>query len=277
MFANQAGLALAGAKAHRAHQRAAEELRAARDQLVQSERLAALGEIAANLAHEIRNPLVTIGGFARRLEKKFHGSDPSGRYAGIIASEVQRLEQFLDQVLLFGQDREPVLAAIHPEALIEDTLRLFSGLFEEAGIEVRRALPPGLPPLEADVNQLRQVFINLFSNAVDAMPEGGVLTLSGEIEPGPPAGVTITVSDSGGGMEPEELGNIFNPFFTTKSGGHGLGLSLSQRIISAHGGRITVENRLGKGLTFKLSLPLPPLEEMGEAGLPTIDKEEEMA
>ena len=276
MFANQAGLAIAGAKAHRAHQRAAEELRAARDQLVQSERLAALGEISANLAHEIRNPLVTIGGFARRLERKFSASDPSGRYAGIIASEVHRLEQFLDQVLHFGQDRKPVLGAVHPEAIIEDSLRLFSPQFKEAGIEVRRALPPELPTLEADANQLRQVFINLFSNAAEAMAEGGVLTLSGGLEPGPPAVVRIAVSDSGGGMEPEALGNIFSPFFTTKSGGHGLGLSLSQRIINAHGGRITVENLPGRGLTFQLHLPLPPSEEAGKAGPSTVDEEEEM-
>jgi two-component system sensor histidine kinase HydH len=275
MFANQAGLAIAGAKAHRAHQRAAEELRAARDQLVQSERLAALGEIAANLAHEIRNPLVTIGGFARRLEKKFNGSDTGGRYAGIIASEVHRLEQFLDQVLHFGQDRKPVFGAVHPEALIEDTLGLFSWQFEEAGIKVRRSLPPDLPSLEADANQLRQVFINLFSNAAEAMAEGGVLTLSGGLEPGPPALLRIAVSDSGGGMEPDALGNIFSPFFTTKRGGHGLGLSLSQRIIDAHGGRITVENFPGRGLTFQLYLPLPPPEEAVRTGPSKKEEDEE--
>ncbi|MFC1657306.1 histidine kinase dimerization/phospho-acceptor domain-containing protein [Candidatus Moduliflexota bacterium] len=206
MFAGQAGLAIASAKAHLSHQQAVEELRTARIQLVQTERLAALGEIAANLAHEIRNPLVTIGGFARRLERKFDEGDSNRRYAGIIAKEVQRLEHFLEQVLLFGQDRKPLLTSTPIEDVIEDTVPLFSSQFDEAGIAVSLDLPPGLPSLEADPNQLRQVFINLFTNAADVMPGGGELTIAASAQEGPPASVVVTVSDTGGGGRPRDIG-----------------------------------------------------------------------
>ena len=256
MFAGQAGLAIASARAHLAHRLATEELKTARDQLVQSERLAALGEIAASLAHEIRNPLVSIGGFARRLEKKLHGQEPNCRYAGIIAGEVQRLEQFLEEILLFGQDRRPTLRPVRLESVVDDTVRLFSRHFSETGIAVKKLLPPELPLLMADAGQLRQVFINLFSNASDAMAGGGELTLAVTVEHVPPTCVIMKVSDTGGGVEPEALGNIFNPFYTTKSGGHGLGLALTQRILSEHGGRIMVRNHPGRGLTFVITLPL---------------------
>lgn len=258
MFAGQAGLAIASARSHLAHRLATEELKSARDQLVQSERLAALGEIAASLAHEIRNPLVSIGGFARRLEKKLHGQEPDCRYAGIIADEVQRLEQFLEEILLFGQDRGPILKPVPLENVVDDAVSLFSRHFSETGIAVRKLLPPDLPRLMADAGQLRQVFINLFSNASDAMAGGGELTLTGTVEHGPPTCVIMSVADTGGGVEPEALGNMFNPFYTTKSGGHGLGLALTQRILSEHGGQITVRNRPGRGLTFVITLPLEP-------------------
>jgi signal transduction histidine kinase len=260
MFAGQAGLAIANAKDHRAHQRAAEELSIARDQLLQTERLALLGEIAAGLAHEIRNPLVTIGGFARRLEKKLSPSDSNQRYAGIIAGEVHRLEEFLDEILLFGKHRQPIKTPLQLNDIIRESVHLFSGNLTEAGITVRSGLSEHLPPLHADANQLKQVFVNLFSNALDAMPGGGELVVESRHNPGPPPAATVSVSDNGGGVEPEVLGNIFNPFYTTKSGGHGLGLALSQRIVTDHAGRLSVVNHPGRGLTFTITLPLSDSE-----------------
>ena len=257
MFSGQAGLAIANAKEHRAHRRAAEELSIARDQLLQTERLALLGEIAAGLAHEIRNPLVTIGGFARRLEKKLLPPDPNQRYAGIIAGEVHRLEEFLDEILLFGKDRQPIKSPLQLNDIIRESVHLFSVNLSEAGITVRTDLSDHLPTVNADANQLKQVFVNLFSNALDAMPGGGELAVESSCDYGPPTAATISVSDNGGGVEPEVLGNIFNPFYTTKSGGHGLGLALSQRIVTDHAGRLSVVNHPGRGLTFTITLPLP--------------------
>jgi signal transduction histidine kinase len=256
MFAGQAGLAIANAKELRAHQRAAEELSSARDRLLQTERLALLGEIAAGLAHEIRNPLVTIGGFARRLEKKLSPSDPNQRYAGIIAGEVHRLEEFLNEILLFGKDRQPVKTPLQLNDIIRESVHLFSVNLSEAGITVRTNLSESLPPVNADAGQMKQVFVNLFSNALDAMPAGGELAVESSYDPGPPTAATVSVSDNGGGVDPEVLGNIFNPFYTTKSGGHGLGLALSQRIVTHHAGRLSVVNHPARGLTFTITLPL---------------------
>jgi len=258
MFAAQAGLAIANAKELRAHKRSAEELRQAREMLIQTERLALLGEIAAGLAHEIRNPLVTIGGFARRLEKKLGTRDPGGKYAEIIASEVQRLEQFLEEILLFGHDRQPRLLPVQVNEIIRAVTRLLGPKFTEESIVIVEDLSPSLPPVPADANQLHQVLINLLSNAMEAIRGGGRIFIRTAFTATPPAEVTFTITDSGGGVEPEVLGNIFNPFFTTKSGGHGLGLALTQRIVTAHSGRLSVRNHPGKGLTLGVALPLPP-------------------
>jgi signal transduction histidine kinase len=226
--------------------------------LVQTERLAVLGEIAASLAHEIRNPLVTIGGFARRLEKKLGTRDSGGKYAAIIASEVQKLEEFLEEVLLFGRDRQPRLKPVQLNEVIHAVTRLLSAKFTEESIDIVEDLSPSLPPVPADANQLHQILINLLSNAMEAMPGGGRIFIRTALDEGPPPEVTFTVTDSGGGVEPEVLGNIFNPFFTTKSGGHGLGLALTQRIVTAHSGRLSVRNHPGRGLTLGVALPLPP-------------------
>jgi len=255
MFAGQAGLAIANAKEHRAHRRAAEELRIARDQLVLTERLAVLGEVAASLAHEIRNPLVTIGGFARRLAKKMQSGDPNGKYASVIAAEVDRLEGFLEEILLFGKDRAPRLSALALSTVLNESVGFFAASFAESGISLGLELADDLPAVSADAGQLKQVFINIFTNALDVMPNGGNLRITAAVDDGTPSHVTVTVEDTGGGVDPEVLGNIFNPFFTTKNSGHGLGLSLTQRIISAHGGKISVRNRPGEGLTFVISLP----------------------
>jgi signal transduction histidine kinase len=256
MFAEQAGLAIANAREHRAHRRAAEELRLARDQLVQTERLAALGEVAASLAHEIRNPLVSIGGFARRLAAKLSEGDPKSRYASIISSEVQRLERFLEEILLFGKDRAPNLAPVLLEEVVDECLGLFAASFAESGIDVRKSVTAAGGVVLADSGQLKQVFINLFTNALDVMPQGGTLRVRLDADAENPSFLAVVIEDTGGGVDPEVLGSIFNPFFTTKSGGHGLGLSLTQRIVTAHGGRIFVRNNPGEGLVLTISLPI---------------------
>jgi signal transduction histidine kinase len=259
MFAAQAGLAIANAKELRAHKQAAEELRHARDMLLQTERLAALGEIAASLAHEIRNPLVTIGGFARRLRNKLGDDDSAGKYAGIIASEVKRLEEFLEEVLLFGKDRQPNLQPVAVNELLSSVTQLLSDSFAESDISLVRDLAVDLPAVPADSNQMRQVLINLFTNAMEAMPGGGDIFVTSRFQKQPNQAVVLTVTDTGGGVEPEVLGNIFNPFYTTKSGGHGLGLALTQRIVTAHSGSLSVRNLPGQGLSFQVTLPLQPV------------------
>jgi signal transduction histidine kinase len=221
--------------------------------------------MAASLAHEIRNPLVTIGGFARRLAGKLAPEDPNEKYASIISGEVARLENFLEEILLFGKDRSPVLRPVNLATIIGESLDLFASGFADAGIETVQNVDGDLPAIGADSSQLKQVFINLFSNALDVMPQGGRLTVSAMPGPADPSMVDVTVEDTGGGADPEVLRGIFNPFFTTKNGGHGLGLSLSQRIITAHGGTINVRNIPGQGLTFLIKLPA------GSAGGPAVN------
>jgi len=137
--------------------------------------------------------------------------------------------------------------------------QLLSGSFAESGISLVQDLGTDLPAVPADGNQMRQVLINLFTNAMEAMPEGGDIFVTSSFQEDPTPAVLLSVTDTGGGVEPEVLGNIFNPFYTTKSGGHGLGLALTQRIVTAHSGSLSVRNMPGQGLSFQVTLPLVPV------------------
>ena len=142
---------------------------------------------------------------------------------------------------------------------VRSVVELLAGGFSEGGIRLVQELEEELPAVPADANHMRQVLINLFTNAMEAMPEGGDIHVASAFEEGPPPLVLLTITDSGGGVEPEVLGNIFNPFYTTKSGGHGLGLALTQRIVTAHSGSLRVRNLPGQGLSFQVALPLVPV------------------
>jgi len=254
LLASQAGLAIENARVYSDLELANRSLKQLQDRLIQSEKMAALGEMAASIAHEIRNPLVSIGGFARRLDSKLDAANPEKRYSRIIVKEVNRLEKVLQEVLAFSRSSEPVFLECNMVEVLEDALEVLEDRFSEEGVEVVKGYGSAIPPIESDANQLKQVFINLFSNSLQAMQQGGRLTVGCEYDR-EDGNVVVSVSDTGGGIPEDIITNIFNPFFTTKHTGTGLGLAITHRVVEVHGGSIQVKNVAGVGATFILSFP----------------------
>jgi signal transduction histidine kinase len=281
-FATQAGLGVENARVYSSLEDANREIQRSHHRLLRQERLAALGEMAAHVVHEIRNPLVAIGGFARRLAQRLAGREPEGQYAQIIAREADRLERIADDVRGLSRELRLTLAETDLHAVIQECLVLFAERIALQGVAVRTDLAEGFPVLRLDPVQMKQTVLNLLINALEAMPSGGTLTLAMRIVdavqaqptgrqegngdgsqaggpaafPAPTAWATLSVGDTGGGIPTEILGDVFNPFFTTKEVGTGLGLTLVRRITRAHGGRVEVDNRPGDGVTFCLWLPV---------------------
>lgn len=243
------------------------ELLSTKEQLIQTEKLAALGELSAEVAHEIKNPLVSIGGFARRLQSKLSGkpveASPSnleslGEYANIIVSEVERLEDLLKNILIFPKGNKPDLKLAHLPPIIRQVLDCFEMELREASIEVRIDFKNDPGPLALDEEQIKQVLINVVFNAIESMSQGGILDIRIEVleQESNLSQAVIEIKDTGGGIAQETFQNIFNPFFTTKESGSGLGLSISRRIMENHGGQILIKNNVNQGVTVHLVLPL---------------------
>ena len=263
MFASNACLAMENASLYESLQGALDTVRTTQDRLVQSEKLMALGEMAAKIAHEIKNPLTAIGGFARRIAspKPGRGTPPVERYARIILKEVERLERIINETLYFSRKMAPSFRIVNLNAEIRDVLSMFREEFEEARISAVIDLSPDLPPISADPDQIRQVVWNLVSNAVQAVGGSGTLTVATHLaDSADRIGVILEVSDTGGGIPRDVVQNIFNPFFTTKAKGTGLGLPIVHTIVETHGGTIHLDNREGVGVAFSIFLPLVPKE-----------------
>ncbi|MBN2720270.1 MAG: GAF domain-containing protein, partial [Proteobacteria bacterium] len=234
------------------------------NQLIQWEKLAALGEMAASVAHDIRNPLVSIGGFARRLKKLMPGNEKGEKYAQIIIQEVDRLEWTLENVMSYARsygmiEKKP--ARLY--GLLSECAELFTENFRKKRIDFKRCFEEGIPEIVLDERQIKQALINILFNAGESVAEGGVVIVSARVENGGGEGyAVIEISDNGGGIASEDVEKIFLPFFTTKASGTGLGLAIAHRAISGHGGEIRVDNRPGEGVTFRIYLPLLPVERM---------------
>jgi two-component system sensor histidine kinase HydH len=265
MFASEACLAMENASLYESLEDALGKVRKTQDLLVQSEKLAALGEMAARIAHEIKNPLTVIGGFAARLAREVDSGDPihpqTARYAEVILKEVKRLERTVQQALSFPREEVSDFQKIDINTEIRDVLRIFRDELEESGITRKVNLSKNIPEIAVDPDQIRQVLWNLVANAVQAMGKGGTLTLvtrvAGEEEGD---GVVFLIRDTGGGISHDVVHNIFNPFFTTKPKGTGLGLPIVHAIVEKHGGTIQLDNREGEGVTFSIFLPRVPKE-----------------
>ena len=257
MLATQAALMLENAHLYSTIEANNRELMLIRERMLESDRLAALSSLASGMAHEIRNPLVSIGGFARRIAKLVEKDSPLRGYVEVIQEEVSRLEKLLREILDFTGENLSYFGDHNLDQLIEDTLPLIQRDLEACNIKVVKDLHP-VPRIHCDDRQIKQVFYNLFQNARQAMHEtGGTLTIRTfrqEREDGLYA--AAAVSDTGGGIPLDVLHNIFNPFFSTKDLGTGLGLSIAQRIIARHYGHIEVKNELGRGVTFIVTLPI---------------------
>lgn len=234
-----------------------EELKKSQSKLIQAEKLAALGRLTSDVAHEIRNPLTAVGGFARRLNKIITG-EKEKEYAEVLISEVDKLEKILRNILTFSRDARFNLEKNNLGEIIRDTLKTYEELCAENSIKLKVETEEDLPSILIDRGQVRQALSNLITNAVDAMSGGGTLSATAGQEK--LHGVTfvyLKVIDTGKGIPEDKLPLIFEPFFSTKEVGRGtgLGLSITRKIIEEHGGFIKAESVQGKGSTFSLYFP----------------------
>jgi signal transduction histidine kinase len=235
--------------------------------LIRSERLAAVGKIAAQITHEVRNPLSSIGLNAEMLEEETEGEAKA--LARAIVKEVDRLTEITEEYLRFARLPRPRLEREELGEIVGSLLGFLRQELEGHGIAVELRLDPGLPAVAADEHQLRQALLNLLRNAAEAMPRGGRLVIAARRSD--ERTVELTIADTGEGIAPEHLTKIFDPFFSTKEGGTGLGLALTQQIILEHGGRIEVTSEIGAGTTFVVKLTIshqpPALGPEAEGGL----------
>jgi two-component system NtrC family sensor kinase len=235
-----------------------DELKKSQDKLIHAEKLAAMGRLTADVAHEIRNPLTAIGGFARILQKKAAG-EKEKKHAEIIVVEVARLEKILKDVLTFSSDVRYHLEKHRVEDFVFDVVNIFEHTCSEQSVTVAVAVEKDLPPVLIDREQVRQALSNLITNALEAMPRGGALSITAGSEfLNGVRYVYIKVFDTGRGVDENKLSLIFEPFFTTQERGRstGLGLSITRKIMEEHGGFIKAEGTKGKGSTFSLYFPL---------------------
>ncbi|MEW6380768.1 MAG: ammonium transporter [bacterium] len=262
-FANQAGLAIENAKLYQELRlfneeleervrKATEDLKKTQEQLIQSSRLSALGQLSAGVAHEIRNPLTSIRILIHSLMERLSPEDIRRDDIEVIENEIERINQIIKQFLDFARPSKPKMERVDLNRLIADTLLLLSHELMEQEVEVDQNLVP-LPCTLADREQMRQIFLNLILNAMQAMPGGGRLKVSTAFEE---SQVRISFQDDGQGIPESIRAKLFEPFFTTKEEGIGLGLSITKRIIEDHQGKIEVESAEGKGATFSVILPL---------------------
>jgi PAS domain S-box-containing protein len=229
------------------------ELKESRGRLVRAEKLSAVGEVAANVAHEIRNPLVSIGGFARSLYKDIKDNAPEREKVKIILEEVARLERYLNDTLTFIRPKVPDFHPTDPNQLIAETIKMMDTEIESSGVEIGLRLMENPPLVELDPGQIRQVLLNLFRNAIEAMPDGGQLSVGTSLDDNY---FTINVADTGMGIEQKNIEKLFTAFFTTKSTGSGLGLTISSQIINNHGGTIGLSSQKDVGTVFHITLPV---------------------
>jgi signal transduction histidine kinase len=256
MFSNQAGLAIENALLYRNLEEVHQQLKETQNLLVHREKMAALGELCNSVAHEIKNPLVAIGGFARRLYREIPDEAPEKRYTQTIMIEVGRLERILNDLYHYTRDESMAYQECDLRDILEDTLSMISEKFDDEEIVIVKQFAEYLPKINGDYDQLKQAFFNMISNAYQAMNGKGRLSI--RIRPISKNGssfVRVEVEDTGKGIDPENLHNIFNPFYSTKESGVGLGLPIVHKIVISHRGHIEVDNHPGEGVNFIITLP----------------------
>ena len=229
------------------------ERRRLETELLRSERLAILGKMVAHISHEIKNPLITIGGFAAQLGRLPDLPENSRRKLTLIYQEVQRLEKFLTDMSTFTRGAPPQKTVGDLLALIREVAELMDSSFKERAVAFHLHAQGRIPLFAFDSGQIRQVLINLFKNALEAMPEGGDLTVSAEVRDDD---LVLKITDTGHGIPPDQVRNLFTPFFTTKPGGTGLGLIICRGLITQHQGEITIESEVDNGTTCTIRLPM---------------------
>ncbi|MBE3519116.1 MAG: PAS domain S-box protein [Firmicutes bacterium] len=248
-----------------------EDLEKAKEQeerLERAERLAALGEIAASIAHEVKNPLTVVKGAISLVPQKLDDPCFLREFSGVVVKELDRVNRTIEALLDFSRYSNPNMTTVEIRKVLDNALDVISAYARVNRVSVEVIDGDGIPPLKGDADHLTQVFLNLFLNAVQAMPEGGTLTVETRYRCGSKY-LEVLVKDTGVGIFPEHRDKVFDMFFTTKKGGTGLGLSLVQRIVFEHQGFVEFESEPGKGTTFIIKLPvIEPATEGAQASLP---------
>lgn len=236
------------------------KVRSLETEISRQERLSELGNLAATVAHEIRNPLNSVSMGLQRLKGEFtptQDQDDYARFLELMQAEVRRLNSIVEQFLSLARPLNLKPEPLSVETFLNDITTFVAGDASSSNVKIDLKVAPGLPALQADPNYLKQLLLNLIRNGVEAMPQGGTLTIDAQADKD---SLRLTVSDHGTGMTAETLAHIFEPYFTTKPNGSGLGLSIARRIAEAHGGNLAVESNPGKGSRFRVLLPLKSVE-----------------
>lgn len=231
------------------------------EELRRSERLASLGRLVTGVAHELRNPIGVVKATVQVMEAEFKNQPEIQEFTSVIKEQVDRQNRVIQELLDFGRPHTPVVQPLCINDILHRVLTFTSPMLRQHSIELVTELAEDMPKLSADPERMKQVFVNMILNAIQAMPRGGKLLIQSGLD-GEQAFISFT--DSGEGIAPENLAHIFEPFYTTKSQGTGLGLSISHQIVTSHGGRIHVSSRPGEGSTFTIVLPLSGMSEEKE-------------
>lgn len=220
--------------------------------LLQAESLAAVGKAVSEIAHDMKTPLMAIGGFANQVSRKLPQDDPNRKKLEVVVQETARLESMVKQMLDFGRPLEIQLTKISLNELVMKTVEVAEPVARKSGVELKTDLEPSLPLLLLDGPRIEQVILNLVTNAVQASPAGERVLVRTHLESGE---VLLKVADRGCGIAEEHRDNVFHPFFSTKKAGTGLGLGIVKKIVEAHGGDVSFQSNPEKGVTFSVRLP----------------------
>ncbi len=231
------------------------EVHALRKEILRNQRLASVGRLAAGVAHEVRNPLSSIKGFATYFKERHRDKPEDQQIAGIMIQEVDRLNRVIGQLLDFARPIKIIPKKVSVQRLIADALKLVEAQADEKNIHIEWHAAERLRDAFLDTDRINQVLLNLFLNALEAMESGGCLTVEADRDD-EGRWILIRVSDTGHGISAQDLSKVFDPYYTTKSTGTGLGLAIAHNIADAHGGRIDVASRAGQGTTFTVRVPL---------------------
>ena len=253
IFAGQVSAFLRNAGLYQRLKDKVKELQHSQERLLKAERMAAVGEMAAVLAHEIRTPMVSIGGFVNSMIRERPDDPQFGQQLKIISSEIDRLEGVLTDTLELSRFKEPELVSEDINEVAKRCLGVLKSEFDRQNIKTEMQLEEGLVPVWIDRYQFPQVLMNLLKNALHAMPLGGQLSVRTWLDSGPE--LAISISDTGTGIPRQQLEHVFEPKFTTKRGGLGIGLAVSKKIVEGHRGSISVSSAEGRGTSFVIRLP----------------------
>ncbi|MBN1850046.1 MAG: GAF domain-containing protein [Deltaproteobacteria bacterium] len=256
-MAQQIAVAMENAKLyHRLEEKfelTTQELKTAQEKLIRSERLTAIGHLIQGIAHELRNPLTTIGGFANRIKSEFTNNERIHQYIDIILEETDRLERLVQQVKKFSKIQSAILKPSKIQTVIENVLKRFHPLALEQDVNIITHTEPALPEINMDIPQMTMAISNIMENALEAMPSGGTIEIKTNRDED---NILLEVKDTGIGISSDQMDSVYDPFFTSKTSGAGLGLTMVHQIIMNHEGEIHIASEVLKGTTVTIRLPI---------------------